>query len=396
MNHLFEYLQAECRGELFHGILPYWMGKMVDVEHGGFYGRIDGEDRLHTEADKGGILNARILWTFSSAYRTQPDPVYLQMATRAYDYCLRYFFDQEQGGTYWLLSAEGMPVDTKKQIYSQAFFVYALTEYYQASGKEEALTKAKELFFLIEKYSFDKARNGYLEAYSRDWQLLEDLRLSEKDDNDAKTMNTHLHILEAYTNLYRVWKDEALEKALKNLIFLFTDKIISSGGHLILFFDEEWIPNDHIHSYGHDIEAAWLLYEAALVLGDPEVLEQVKELSVKIAELTVREGLQADGSIIYEKDTVTGHVDTDRHWWPQAEAVVGFLYTWQLTGDPVWLERAVRVWHYIKQHLVDHEHGEWFWSLKEGKPNRSDDKAGFWKCPYHNGRMCFGVLHMRQ
>lgn len=396
MNHLFEYLQAECRGELFHGILPYWMGKMVDVEHGGFYGRIDGEDRLHTEADKGGILNARILWTFSSAYRTQPDPVYLQMATRAYDYCLRYFFDQEQGGTYWLLSAEGMPVDTKKQIYSQAFFVYALTEYYQASGKEEALTKAKELFFLIEKYSFDKARNGYLEAYSRDWQLLEDLRLSEKDDNDAKTMNTHLHILEAYTNLYRVWKDEALEKALKNLIFLFTDKIISSGGHLILFFDEEWIPNDHIHSYGHDIEAAWLLYEAALVLGDPEVLEQVKELSVKIAELTVREGLQADGSIIYEKDTVTGHVDTDRHWWPQAEAVVGFLYTWQLTGDPVWLERAVRVWHYIKQHLVDHEHGEWFWSLKEGKPNRSDDKAGFWKCPYHNGRMCFEVLHMRQ
>ncbi|MCD7915358.1 MAG: AGE family epimerase/isomerase [Tannerellaceae bacterium] len=396
MNHLFQYLQSECREELLHGILPYWMGRMVDVEQGGFYGRIDGKDRLHTDADKGGILNARILWTFSSAYLIQPDPTYLQMATRAYEYSVRYFFDKEYGGTFWLLSADGSPVDTKKQIYSQAFFIYALTEYYKASGNEEALDKAKELFQLIEKYSLDTDRNGYLEAYSRDWKLLEDLRLSEKDENDAKTMNTHLHILEAYTNLYRVWKEEALEKALKGLITVFTDKIISSGGHLILFFDENWVPNDHIHSYGHDIEAAWLLYEAAGVLGDTGILEKVRNLTVQIAELTVREGLQADGSLIYEKDTKSRHVDRDRHWWPQAEAVVGFVYTWKLTADPIWLERAVGVWHYIKQHIVDHTHGEWFWSIREGSVNTDDDKAGFWKCPYHNGRMCLEVLHMKE
>lgn len=392
MNGLLRKLQQESRDELFRGILPFWMEQMVDEQQGGFYGRMDGNNTLHTDADKGGILNARILWTFAAAYRTQPDPAYLAMATRAYEYTLRHFFDNEAGGTYWLLHADGTPRDTRKQIYSQAFFVYALSEYYRATGCNEALCKAIDLFRLIEHHSLDRHRGGYLEAYSRDWHLLDDLRLSEKDDNEKKTMNTHLHILEAYTNLYRVWKDEALKHALHNLILLFTDRIVSASGHLVLFFDENWLAKDHIHSYGHDIEAAWLLYEAASVLGDSALQAKVGALAVRIAETTVREGLQPDGSLWYETDILTGHTDTDRHWWPQAEAVVGFLYIWRLTGNDTWLQHSANAWNYIRCHLIDHQQGEWFWSIRNGAPNRHEDKAGFWKCPYHNSRMCLETI----
>ena len=390
---LLKQLKEEMRAELIHGILPYWMGRMVDVEQGGFYGQIDGADRIIGGAGKGGILNARILWTFSSAYRVQPDSAYLHMAERAYGYALKYFFDEEMGGTYWLVNADGSPADTKKQIYSQAFFIYALTEYHMASGNEEALAKAKELFHLIEQHSRDTELGGYFEAYSRDWQLLDDLRLSEKDENEKKTMNTHLHILEAYTNLYRVWKDPRLKEALEALILIFVDHIIDTRtGHMNLFFDEQWTRKGTIDSYGHDIEASWLLYEAAQVLGDPALLLRVESLSMQLVQTTVREGLQSDGSIWYETDTRRGHTDTDRHWWPQAEAAVGFMYAWKLSGDAAYLDKSAATWQYISAHLIDRTHGEWYWSIRDGKPNLAEDKAGFWKCPYHNSRMCIEII----
>ena len=390
---LLKQLKEEMRAELIHGILPYWMGRMVDVEQGGFYGQIDGADRIIGGAGKGGILNARILWTFSSAYRVQPDSAYLHMAERAYGYALKYFVDEEMGGTYWLVNADGSPADTKKQIYSQAFFIYALTEYHMASGNEEALAKAKELFHLIEQHSRDTQQGGYFEAYSRDWQLLDDLRLSEKDENEKKTMNTHLHILEAYTNLYRVWKDPRLKEALEALILIFADHIIDTRtGHMNLFFDEQWTRKGTIDSYGHDIEASWLLYEAAQVLGDPALLLRVESLSMQLVQTTVREGLQSDGSIWYETDTRRGHTDTDRHWWPQAEAAVGFMYAWKLSGDAAYLDKSAATWQYISAHLIDRAHGEWYWSIRDGKPNLAEDKAGFWKCPYHNSRMCIEII----
>ena len=390
---LLKQLKEEMRAELIHGILPYWMGRMVDVEQGGFYGQIDGADRIIGGAGKGGILNARILWTFSSAYRVQPDSAYLHMAERAYGYALKYFFDEEMGGTYWLVNADGSPADTKKQIYSQAFFIYALTEYHMASGNEEALAKAKELFHLIEQHSRDTQVGGYFEAYSRDWQLLDDLRLSEKDENEKKTMNTHLHILEAYTNLYRVWKDPCLKEAQEALILIFADHIIDTRtGHMNLCFDEQWTRKGTIDSYGHDIEASWLLYEAAQVLGDPALLLRVESLSMQLVQTTVREGLQSDGSIWYETDTRRGHTDTDRHWWPQAEAAVGFMYAWKLSGDAAYLDKSAATWQYISAHLIDRAHGEWYWSIRDGKPNLAEDKAGFWKCPYHNSRMCIEII----
>jgi mannobiose 2-epimerase len=384
-------LKQQVKEELMQNILPFWMGKMKDSEQGGFYGQIKGDGQLIPEADKGGILNARILWTFSSAYLQVKNPIYLEMANRAKTYIQDHFFDPEFGGTYWTISFDGKPVDTKKQIYSQAFFLYAYSEHYRASGDESSLQTAIELFRIIEKYSFDPQLNGYYEAYSRDWVLLEDLRLSEKDENEKKTMNTHLHILEAYTNLFRVWKDEELRKQLRNLIRIFTEKIVNQNTfHLDLFFDEGWNTKSTIVSYGHDIEASWLIDEAARVLGDQELLSQVQKICIKIAEVSC-DGLQADGSLVYELDK--GHLETDRHWWVQSEAVVGFLNAFELTGNKEWLVKAENCWKYISENLVDHAGGEWFWSISdEGIINRNDDKAGFWKCPYHNSRMCLEIM----
>lgn len=393
MKHILSGLKQQVKQELTHNILPFWMQKMKDTENGGFYGRIDGNDRVVADAPKGGILNARILWTFSAAYNSLFDAKYLETATRAKEYIFEHFFDTEYGGTYWSLDYSGKPLDTKKQIYSQAFFIYALSEYYLASGDGKCREAAIMLFSLIEKYSFDSEQNGYFEAYSRDWQLLEDLRLSQKDANEKKTMNTHLHILEAYTNLYRIWKDETLAGQLRNLVNLFADKIIDPKTfHLNLFFDENWVCKSSITSYGHDIESSWLLYEAALELHDPALTEKVKQICIKIVEAS-KQGLHPDGSLIYEKDNATGHTDFERHWWPQAEAVVGFYNAFELTGNSTYLLNVTESLDFIQSNLVDTVNGEWYWSIKpDGTVNRDDDKAGFWKCPYHNGRMCFEIM----
>jgi mannobiose 2-epimerase len=393
MKYNLSELKRQLQDELMHNILPFWIEKMKDDEQGGFYGQIKGDGQLVPQSDKGGILNARILWTFSSAYLQGKDPLWLEMADRAKKYILDHFFDPEFGGTYWTISFDGKPVDTKKQIYSQAFFVYAFSEHFRASGEPSSLQTAIELFRIIEKQSFDKKLNGYFEAYSRDWKLLEDLRLSEKDANEKKTMNTHLHILEAYTNLYRVWKDETLARQLRNLILIFTEKIVnSSTSHLNLFFDENWNSKSEIVSYGHDIESSWLIDEAARVLGDPVLLTGVRKTCIAIAEAAC-EGLQSDGSLFYETDPSSGHIDKDRHWWVQAEAVVGFLNAFELTGDEVWLSKSMNCWSYISKNLIDRTGKEWFWSISDnGIANRKGDKAGFWKCPYHNSRMCLEIM----
>ena len=389
-NNVIE-LKQQVKDELTQNVLPFWSQKMIDTDNGGFWGQIDGNNQIINTADKGGILNARILWSFSAAYLQEKNPLYLEMANRAKAYILNHFFDPEFGGTYWNISFDGKPVDTKKQIYSQAFFIYAFSEHYRASGDESSLHTAIELFRIIEKYSFDPELNGYFEAYSRDWVLLEDLRLSEKDENEKKTMNTHLHILEAYTNLYRVWKDDRLATQLRNLILIFIEKIVNqSTNHLDLFFDENWNAKSTIVSYGHDIEASWLIDEAARVLGDQVLLAKVQKICIGIAEAAC-EGLQPDGSMVYELDK--GHLETDRHWWVQSEAVVGFLNASELTGNSEWLDKALKCWKFINEKLVDRVGGEWFWSISDsGIPNRKDDKAGFWKCPYHNSRMCLEVM----
>lgn len=393
MNEKAARLVCELEQELRKDILPFWCDRMVDKEYGGFYGRIAGNGQLVPEAEKGAILNARILWTFSSAYRLLGEPVYLTMARRAKEYLLAHFYDTEFGGIYWSLTHEGEPADTKKQFYAIAFAIYGLSEYYRATAEQEALDYAVRLFHDIEQHSFDPVTNGYLEAAARDWSSLEDMRLSEKDENESKTMNTHLHILEGYLGLYRVWKDAGLEKQLRNLVYLFTNKILDQHtGHLNLFFEDDWSNKYAIRSYGHDIEASWLLYEAAEVLGDAELMKSLLPVIRKIASAS-DEGLQPDNSMIYEWNLKSGVVDRQRQWWVEAECVVGHTNIYRLFDEEKELDKALSTWNYIKEHLIDKENGEWFWSVDdEGRANKHDDKAGFWKCPYHNGRMCMQVI----
>ena len=415
-------MKREMQDVLEKNILRFWLDKMVDEENGGFYGRIDGHGQLHPEAEKGAILNARILWSFSAAYRLLEVEEYLEAATRAKDYLIEHFIDPVYGGVYWSVDYKGQPLDTKKQFYAIGFAIYGLTEYARATGDREALDFALQLYDCIEEHAFDRAHNGYIEACTREWGEMEDMRLSELDANYPKSQNTHLHILEPYTNLLRCLRElhaqetcdyvpvlgavlpigitipletiVAVEASLRNLINIFTDRILNSETHhLDLFFEMDWTRGaGHLESYGHDIECSWLLHEAALVLGDKKVLAKVEPIVREVARASGK-GLRRDGSLIHEANLDTGRVDDDLHWWVQAENVVGWFNIYQYFDDEEALEKACRCWDYIKSQLIDYEQGEWFWSRHaNGNLNTTDDKAGFWKCPYHNSRMCLEII----
>lgn len=395
-------------------ILPFWI-RFQDEENGGFYGRMTGDGILDKEASKGGILNARILWSFSASYRVLGKPEYLAMATRAKDYILEHFLDPVYGGTYWELDYKGNPIDTKKQFYALGFMLYGMSEYVRAlrqrpdasvteSDIRKVLGVCINLFTCIEEHSLDEVYNGYIEACTREWGEIADMRLSELDANYPKSQNTHLHIIEPYANFYRVLKAEEpgpvlpvllkVETALRNLIDIFCDKILNPDTHhLDLFFEMDWTRGaGWLESYGHDIECSWLLHEAALVLGDEEVLAKVEPIVQLVAKASEK-GLNPDGSMTHEANLDTGYVDADRHWWVQAETVVGFYNIYQHFGDEDALQKALRCWLYIKDNLIDHDLGEWYWSRDpERNINRKDDHAGFWKCPYHNSRMCLELI----
>ena len=387
-------MKREMRDVLTQNILRFWLDRMTDRENGGFYGRIDNSGVLHPEAEKGAILNARILWSFSAAYRVLGDPEYLEAATRAKDYIIDHFIDKEYGGVYWSVDYLGRPLDTKKQFYAIGFAIYGMSEYARATGDREALDYALQLFDCIEEHAFDPEHNGYIEACTREWGEIADMRLSELDANFPKSQNTHLHIIEPYANLYRCLKVPKVEAALRNIIGIFTDRILNpKTHHLDLFFEMDWTRGaGHLESYGHDIECSWLMHEAALVLGDKEVLAKVEPIVREVAKASEK-GLRPDGSMIHEANLDTGYVDDDLHWWVQAENVVGWFNLYRYFGDETALERAGRCWDYIKSQLIDYEHGEWYWSRHaDGTLNTVDDKAGFWKCPYHNSRMCLEIL----
>ena len=384
--------KSELEAEL-QNILHYWIQHTVDKEHGGFYGKIDFENKVHPQAPKGAVQQARILWAFAAAYRHLGREEYLGIADRAYQYLVNHFVDKTWGGVYWTVDYKGQPLDTKKQIYALAFALYALSEYYQCRKNEVVLQQSIELYQTIVQKSYDAQHGGYIEALTKNWQPLADLRLSDKDANERKTMNTHLHVLEAFAALYRIWKDENLKGHLKDLIHLFGNRIIDKKTHhLHLFFDDEWNPRSNITSYGHDIEAAWLLQEAAEVIDDSELLQAVKEQSIQVAKAAAR-GLDVDGGLWYEWDGNTLHLVKEKHWWPQSEAMVGFFNTYQNTNDESFLKHSFNSWQFVKKHILDSVGGEWHWGVKEDYTKIEEDKAGLWKCPYHNSRACIEIIN---
>ncbi|MCK4639806.1 MAG: AGE family epimerase/isomerase, partial [Candidatus Marinimicrobia bacterium] len=360
----FRNLHSRVTRNLFSNILPFWQQYVVDNENDGFYGRISNERSVEIAAPKSLILITRILWTFSTVYAYRPEAKYLNLADRAYQYLTEKLLDKEYGGAYWMVNYKGMVIDNMKKMYGQAFTIYALCEYAAAANVPQALEKALEIFELIETHNYDQEYQGYFEAANRDWSIAEDMRLSAADMNEKKSMNTHLHLMEAYTNLYRHSKDVRVKKQLKGMIGNFLNHIIDAETfHFKLFFDEHWRCKSYGVSFGHDIEGGWLLTEAANLLGDGQLIERVRDVAMKMAEVTLAEGIDANGGIILERNGNGNLLADEFYWWPQAEAVVGFFNAWEITQDEKYYQAAVKIWNFIDQHFVDTIHGEWFYEV---------------------------------
>ena len=388
-----ESLREEIKTELDGNLLPFWRRRTLDADHGGFIAEMANDGTLRTDAAKGLILNSRILWTFSTLFSERRDRQDLALARRAYDYLEAQLRDRKNGGYLWLVDTDGQPFDGTKKIYGQAFVIYALSAFALAAGETEATNSAEELFALIEDHAHDDAHGGYIEARAEDWAATSSLRLSAKDMAAAKSMNTHLHVLEAYTGLYRVWPNERVATRLRELIGLFDRKILDPDKrHLRHFFDEQWTVLSESYTYGHDIEAAWLLCEAANVLGDMEVSRTVQGWAVEIAQAALAEAIDDDGGLAYEgRDGAV--IDANREWWCQAEAVVGFWTVYELTGDASFARAAEGVWDFILRRVIDRTGGEWFWRVfPDGSVDRQEPKVSEWKGPYHNVRMCLEMM----
>jgi mannobiose 2-epimerase len=385
-------LREQIEREWRDNIAPFWIKYAPDTEYGGFRGLIANDLRADEHAEKGIILNSRILWTFSQAYSIYRDNDFLEIAERAYIYLIRRFIDYQHGGVFWTVDYKGRPLDRKKRVYAQAFAIYALTEFYLVTRDREALDNAYQIFNVIESRCRDPLYGGYLETFEGDWTLASDQRLSEVDQDEKKSMNTHLHVMEAYTALSYASGETQVKDRLRDVINIFLTRIIHPRDfYLQMFFDETWACKSTHRSFGHDIEASWLLCEAAEVLGEPDTIELVRVVALDMAQSVYENGLDTDGSLFYEADA-NGVTDTDKHWWAEAEAVVGFVNAYQMSGAEYFLEAAWRVWEFINSHIIDKKNGEWFWKTsRDGTPSPDMPKLSQWKCPYHNGRLAFEI-----
>ncbi len=388
-------LRQAIERELHGNLLPFWRERSPDHERGGFIAEMAVDGSVRDDAPRGLILNSRLLWTFSALYRRFGEQRDLDLARRALDILESGFRDREHGGYFWRIDASGKPLDRTKKTYGQAFCIYALSEFHLATGESAALEAALELFELVEGHAHDQEFGGYLEARAADWSETPDLQLSDRDMIAAKSMNTHLHLLEAYTNLVLAIIDPRVVMRLDELIGIFGRRIIrreASGFSLDHFFDEAWTLQSENRTYGHDIESAWLLSEAAAALRGEELGETVKLWAIELARSTLAEGLLADGGLAYEgcAGSVT---DADHDWWCQAEAVVGFWHVYTLTGDRAYADASARVWQFIEQYQMDRDGGEWFWRVRaDGTIDVTEPKVSEWKGPYHTVRMCLEML----
>jgi mannobiose 2-epimerase len=394
MSAEIEKFSAQVSEHLFGHYLPFWCGPALDQKNGGWMAWLANDLKPDRTKPKGLIVNSRILWAFSAVYRMRPEPIFKTMADRAFDFVMHKFWDAKHGGAFWHLDDSGKVIDDSKKTYGQAFYIYALTESFLAFGNQAALDRAKELFELIERHAHDTKFGGYIEVCNRDWSAAgDDARLSEKDLPEKKSMNNHLHVLEAYTNLYRVWREPRVAERLRELIEIFLTRILDARTkHLHHFFNEQWHVRSDTYTFGHDIEASWLLCEAAEELGDEKLLVRVRAVALQMAATAFNESLGADGGIAYE-GRGGKIIDAGHECWPQAEALVGFLNAFALSGDEKFLAAARGVWNFIEHHLVDRVHGEWFWRIKpDGQPDAKLPKVSEWKGPYHATRACLETL----
>jgi cellobiose epimerase len=384
-------LASEMEEELRDDILPFWP-RFIDRENRGFYGRVENDGRPDPRADKGLVMHARLLWTYSAAARLLNDPGILAPADAAYRFIVESLYDEDRKGFYFACDYQGNPRTGLKVVYGQAFAMYALAEYARAGGPGRALELAMETFRLLQRTAHDERRGGYSEAVAPDWSKSVASTLGEQDIACAKSMNTNLHVLEALTSLHAASEDATVALALRKLIEVHLERIVTPSAHLGLYFNNDWSRLDAVISYGHEIEASWLLTEAAERTGDEQLGTRVRKCALGIAAAIARVLDAHQGSL--PNELKEGRLDTDRIWWVQAEGIVGMVNAWELSGDPGYLRRASKIWDFVKAFLMDRAHGEWFWGVRHpgGAPLPDRYKGGPWKASYHNGRACMQIM----
>lgn len=382
-------LLKNCKNELENHILPFW-NKLQDTEFGGFYGFMSHDLELDKKADKGVILNSRILWFYSATYNCIGGEENLKKATHAYEFLKNFCYDKEYGGVYWMMTYDGKISDGMKHTYNQAFAIYALSEYYLATKNREALNLAFDIFAVIEEKTIDEY--GYMEAFSREWELIENDALSENGLMADKTMNTILHLIEAYTVLYKASGDGVVAERLEFLLSQMSDKVFDPQTNALkVFFDTTLSVIGDIHSYGHDIEATWLMDRACETLGNKALIEKFKAMNLKISNNILNIAFE-NGALNNEREN--DKIDRKRVWWVQAESVVGFMNAYEKSGDEKFKAAAETFMNYILEHQIDKRCGEWYSELTfENKPHTHKEIVGPWKCPYHNGRMCIEIIN---
>ncbi len=383
------FLVNECKKELTERILPFW-NKLRDDENGGFYGFMNNDLEVDKKADKGVILNSRILWFYSSCYRTLGEEYMLDNAKHAYEF-LKKCVDKKYGGVYWMMTFDGKPADDMKHTYNQAFAIYALSAYYLASKDNSALKLAFDLFETVEEKCTDDI--AYLEAMSRDWKIVPNDALSENGLMADKTMNTVLHLMEAYTVLFEASGDHRVEERLLFLLEITKDKIFNSEKNCLrVFFNRELEQIGDIHSYGHDIEASWLIDRACEVIGNRRLQAEWRNIDLRIARNILDIAFE-NGAVNNEREN--DKIDKKRIWWVQAESVVGFINAFQNCGEKQYLDAAETVFNWIITKQADkRKNSEWWGEVTfEGEPMQTVNMVNPWKCPYHNGRMCIEVIN---
>lgn len=405
-NKLNQY-KTYFENELHDNILSYWIKYGVEESGTGFYPAVDLDNKPVMSANKTCVLNARILWTFAAAAKMYPGKGYEEIAHRAYRVVTEDFADNEFGGFYMELASDNRVVNDVKHTYAQAFVIYSFCKYYEFNPSDEVMDNIRKFFFFLDAKTKDPYNPGYLESFTRDWEIFEENRMA--DNNEPKSMNTHLHLLEAYTAVYRVWKDDLVKQRLTELLDIFINNIIRDSGHLGIFFTsdfKETLNSKGTCSFGHDIEASWLLWESAEILENSEIQKQIKPLVVKMADVVLRAGVDKDGGLFLESTRYGSNVRTNKHWWLQAENLVGYMNAYQLKGDQKYWDTVELAWDFIDRCVIDHKGGEWFTKVNrlgvpyleepQGDPSpyyRNDRKIDPWKCPYHNGRAMMEMVN---
>ena len=379
----------EIEEELTQKLIPFWEN-LRDEEYGGFYGYMGYDLKVQKDYEKGCILNSRILWFFANAYMTLGEEKLKEDADHAYAFLKEKCLDKEYGGMFWSVTYDGKPSDTTKHTYNQAFALYALSSYYRLTKNPNAKQLAYQLFDLIQEKAFDGA--GYLEAFDRNWKPASNEKLSENGVMASRTMNTLLHVFEAYSGFYRATKDERVAEAMRTILQIYQEKVFNpERNRQEVFFDLDYNSLIDLHSYGHDIESSWLIDDGCSLLGDAALNQTIFAMDDRLAE-GIYQTAYRNHSVLNECEN--GVDDETRVWWVQAESVLGFYHMYEKHGNCQYLQAAQDIFSYIEQYFLVSDHkSEWFWAVdKDGKPMQNLDIVNGWKCPYHNGRMCLELI----